>query len=205
MPMADSSPPIVVGIRQTSSDDEDEHRLRGAGVDRERLQGDDGHQEHDRQAGQQDVERNLVRRLLPFRAFDQRDHPIEKGVPGVGGHADLDPVRQHLRAAGHGRAVAAGLADHRRRFARDRRLVDRRHTLDDLAVGRDELAGLHHHHVVLAQRGGRHGLGLPAGGQPVRHRLGPGLAQRVGLRLASPFGHRLGQVGEQDRGPQPQR
>ena len=42
----------------------------------------------------------------------------------------------------------------------------------------------------------------------VRHagdRVGSGLAQRRGLRLAAPFGHRLGEVGEQHGEPQPQR
>ena len=41
--------------------DQHDQRLLGAGVDRERLQGDGGHQEHDGQAGQQDVQRDLVR------------------------------------------------------------------------------------------------------------------------------------------------
>ena len=36
-------------------------------VDRERLQGHHGHQEHERQTGEQDVERDLVRRLLASR------------------------------------------------------------------------------------------------------------------------------------------
>ena len=52
---------------------------------------------------------------------------------------------------------------------------------------------------------GRHGLGPAAGAEPVRDRLGPRLAQRVGLRLAAPFGHRFGEVGEQHREPQPER
>ena len=46
-----------------------------------------------------------------------------------------------LRAAGDCRAVAARLADDGRGLAGDRRLVDRADTLDDLAVGRDDLAG----------------------------------------------------------------
>ena len=83
MPIADSRPPIVVGIRQTSSDDQHEERLRRARVDRERLQRDDGDQEHDRQAGEQDVERDLVRRLLPLGALDQRDHAIQEGLARV--------------------------------------------------------------------------------------------------------------------------
>ena len=62
--------------------------------------------------------------------------------PGIGGDPDLDPVREHARAAGDRGSIAAGLADDRRRLAGDRRLVHRRDALDDLAVGRDELAGL---------------------------------------------------------------
>ena len=83
MPIADSRPPIVVGIRQTSSETEHEHRLRRARVDRERLQRDHGDQEHDRQPGQQDVERDLVRRLLPLGALDERDHPVEERLARV--------------------------------------------------------------------------------------------------------------------------
>ena len=83
MPIADSRPPIVVGIRQTSSDDQHEHRLRRARVDRERLQRDHGEQEDDRQPGEQDVERDLVRRLLPLGALDQRDHPVEERLARV--------------------------------------------------------------------------------------------------------------------------
>ena len=40
---------------------------------------------------------------------------------------------------------------------------------------------------------------------PVRDRFGPGLAQRVGLRLAAAFGHRFGEVREQHRKPEPER
>ncbi len=39
----------------------------------------------------------------------------------------------------------------------------------------------------------------------VGHRLRPGPAQRVRLRLAATFGHRFGEVGEQHREPQPDR
>ena len=43
-----------------------------------------------------------------LRAFDQRDHAVQKTFAGIGGDADLDFVRQHARAAGDGAAVAAG-------------------------------------------------------------------------------------------------
>ena len=45
----------------------------------------------------------------------------------------------------------------------------------------------------------------PSGDDAVRDRLGPRLAQRVGLRLAAPFGHRFGEVGEQHGEPEPER
>ena len=83
MPIADSRPPIVVGIRQTSSDTSTKIGLRRAEVDRKRLQGDDREQKDDRQAGEQDIERDLVRRLLTLRPFDERDHPVEEGVSRI--------------------------------------------------------------------------------------------------------------------------
>ena len=117
--------------------DQHEQRLRRARVDRERLQRDDGDQEDDRQPGQQDVERDLVRRLLPLGPFDERDHPVEERLARIGRDLHPDPVGQHLRAAGHRGAVAARLADDRRRLAGDGALVDRRDAFDDLAVGRE--------------------------------------------------------------------
>ena len=79
-------------------------------------------------------------------------------MAALGGDADDDAVGEHLRPAGDRRAVASRLADHRRRLAGDRRLVDRGDALDDLAVGGDEVAGLAHDEVALGQIGGRHPL-----------------------------------------------
>ena len=70
---------------------------------------------------EQDRQRDLVRRLLPLGAFDQRDHAVEEGGARRRGDAHLDPVGQHRGAAGDGRAVAAGLADDGRGFAGDGR------------------------------------------------------------------------------------
>ena len=186
--------------------DQHEHRLRRARVDRERLQRDHRDQEDDRQPGQQDVERDLVRRLLPLGAFDERDHPVEERLAGIGRDLHADPVGQHLRAAGHRRAVAARLADDRRRLAGDGAFVHRRDALDDVAVGRNHLAG---------RRRGRCrpcGATAPAPSRSVpsgRSRLAIvsvlALPQRVGLRLAAPFGHRLGEVGEEHGQPEPER
>ena len=52
MPIADSSPPIVVGIKTDQQRYQDEHGLRRSGVNGERLQGHYRQQEDDRQAGE---------------------------------------------------------------------------------------------------------------------------------------------------------
>ena len=126
--------------------DQHEHGLRRAGVDRQRLQRDDGDEKDDGEAGEQDVERDLVRRLLSVGAFDERDHAIEERLARVGGDLDPDPVREHARAAGHGGAVSAGLANHGRGLAGNRAFVDGRDTLDDVAVAGNDLTGRHGRH-----------------------------------------------------------
>ena len=123
--------------------------------------------------------------------------------PGSRRDADDDPVGEDSRAAGDGGAVAARLADHRRRLARDRRLVDARDALDHLAVGRDDLAGRDDDRVADAQRRARHVLERAVGPPLVRDRLRARLAELVGLRLAAALRDGLGEVGEEHREPEP--
>ena len=104
-----------------------------------------------REAGKQDRKRQFVRRLLPRRALDQRDHPVDERRARRGGDADLDEVGEDRRSARDGRAIAARFPDHRRGFAGDRRFVDRGDAFDDFAVARDDLAGLDEHDVADAQ------------------------------------------------------
>ena len=195
------------GRRDEAHEQPDEHddRLRGGGVDRERLERDDRHHEDERQAREQDVERDLVGGLLPLGALDERDHAVEERLAGLRRDVHDDLVGQHAGAAGHRAAVPSRLADHGRRLAGDRRLVDRRDALHDVAVAGNQLAGPDDAEVADLQLA-RGRLGdAPVGLPNVRDRLGAGLAQRVGLRLAPPFGHRLGEVREQHREPQERR
>ncbi len=190
----------------------DGHRRARAGgadaVDREGQQRHGGEQEDDRQRRQQDVEGDLVGRLLALGALDHRDHPVEERLAGVRGDANDEPVGEDARAARHRAAVAAALADDGRALAGDRALVDRRDALDDLAVARDDVARLDEDVIALAKLRGHHGLG-----RRVAARLGEALgvdvlarlAQRVGLRLAASLGHRLGEVREEDGEPEPER
>ena len=78
-------------------------------VERIGQQGGADDQEDDREAGQQDVQGDLVGRLLALGAFHQADHAVQEALAGVGGDADDQPVGEHARAAGDGAAVAARL------------------------------------------------------------------------------------------------
>ena len=149
IPIADSSAPIVVGISATSRLIRVVSEIRVPANSANGPQRRDHDHEDQRQPGEQDVERDLVRGLAPRGALDQGDHPIEERLAGLLGDLDDDPVRQDPGAAGDCGAVAAGLADHGRGLAGDRRLVDRGDALDHRAVAGDQLAGDDDHLVAL--------------------------------------------------------
>ena len=77
---AESSAPMVVGISATSSAIRVVIEIVVSGELGERLQRDDHEQEDQRQPGEQDVQRDLVRRLAPLGALDQRDHPVQEAT-----------------------------------------------------------------------------------------------------------------------------
>ncbi len=148
MPMADSRAPIVVGISATSSAISvaietlvSANSLNGRSVTTTTRK-------ISVRPGEQDAERDLVRRLAPRRALDERDHAVEEALARELRDLDDDPVREHLGAAGDRAAVATGLADDRGRLAGDRRLVHRGDALDDRSVAGDELARLDHDDVA---------------------------------------------------------
>ena len=103
----------------------------------ERMQRDDRQQEDQRQPGDQDIQRDLVGRLLTLRAFHQRNHAVEEGFAGIRGDPDLDLIGQDPRAACHRAAVAAGFADDWRAFACDHRFIHPGDAFDDFAVARE--------------------------------------------------------------------
>ena len=85
-----------------------QHADVAAGVMRKARDRGNGEDEDDRHAGEQDVQRDFVRRLLTLRTFDQRDHAVEEGRALRRGDLHLDPVGDDGRAARDGRTVAAG-------------------------------------------------------------------------------------------------
>ena len=144
----------------------------------------------------------VLRRSAPSTSAIMRSR---NDLPGSWVTRDHELVREQPGAAGHRRAVAAGLADDRRRLAGDGRLVDRADALDHLAVGGDHLARDHLDHVVALQLGRRHVLELAVQRLAVGDRGRAGGAQGVRLGLATALGDRLGEVCEQHRQPQPER
>jgi hypothetical protein len=59
--------------------DQDHHRHRAARIGRIARNGRGGEHEDDGEADQQDIERDLVRGLLPLGALDQLDHAVDEG------------------------------------------------------------------------------------------------------------------------------
>src|SRR6185436_1446781 len=103
----------------------------------------------------QDVERDLVRRLLALRSLDHGDHPVEERLAGIGRDLDDEPVGEHAGPARDRAAVATGLTDDGRALAGNGALVDGGDAEDNLAVARDEFPGLGEDEMAFAEVGAR--------------------------------------------------
>ena len=109
--------------RRDQCDEQRDQRRDGDGCARVggvRTQRGDNDEEDQRQAREQDAERDLVRCLAARGALDEHDHAVEEALSRLLGDLDDDPVREHARTASDCRAVAAGLADHGGGLAGDR-------------------------------------------------------------------------------------
>src|SRR5208282_4270198 len=194
------------GRSQTNQQgDEYKYRLRRSRVNRERLQRNHSQQENNGQARQQNVERDLVRSLLPLGTLDQSDHSVEEGFSRIRSDANFDYVGQHARAASDRRPVSSGFADHGRGFPRNRRFVHRGNAFDDFAIARDEFARGHHHDIPRTKLRTRHRFYRPVRQQALSLGFRPGFAQRVRLRFAAPLGHGFREIRKQHREPKPER
>ena len=107
--------------------------------------------EDQRQAGQQDVQRDFVGRLLPLGPFHQSNHAIQEGLARARGDAHDDAIGQDFRAAGYGGTVAATFANDRCGLAGNRRFIDRGDAFNDFAIARDDLTRFNDNHVAFAQ------------------------------------------------------
>ena len=83
MPIADSRPPMVVGISVTSSATSTTTERDRAGIDREATQRDHRDQEDQGEARQQHGKRQFVGGFLALGALDQRDHAVDESRAGL--------------------------------------------------------------------------------------------------------------------------
>src|SRR6185503_11608404 len=104
--------------------------------------------------GEENIQGDFVRSFLPRRALHQSDHAIEERLAGTRGNAYDDAIRQDFGSAGDGRAISAAFTNHRRGLTGNCRLIDRSNAFYDVPVTRNNLAGLNHYSVALAQRRG---------------------------------------------------
>ncbi len=158
------------------------------------------------QRDQQRLERNLVGRLGSLGRLDHRDELVQEGFALVHGDPDDDLVGYDLSPGHHAAAIAAGLPDHRGRFAGDGGLVDHGRAVHDLAVRRDGISRLDEHEITLVQvRCRDHLVGRSEAFllQLLGHQVRAGPAQLVRLGLALDLGDRLGEVREQHGQPEP--
>ena len=168
------------------------------------LQRNDGEEKDDGEAGQQDIQRDLIRSFLTLRPLYESNHAIEKGLAWIGCDANRDLVAQHPRTSGHRGAVTACFANDRSGLARDSGFIDGCHTVDYLAVTRNHLPGGDAYHILCAKLGTRHLLNHfrpDAIGNRLRFRL----AQCIGLCFAASFGHGLRKICKEHREPEPER
>ena len=105
---------------------------------------------------------------------------------------------------GDGAAVAAGFANHRSAFTGDYRFVHGCDSIDHFAITGNHFSRGAQHDIAGTQFRRRSRFGFAIGEHAPRKRIGLGLAERVGLGLAASLRHAFGEVGEQDREPQPQ-
>ena len=185
MPMADSRPPIVVGIRHTSSATITvDARARRPSRAPSGTSVTHAIRKMMRQPDEQDVQRDLVGRLLALRALDQA-RSCGRGTTRPGSTVMRTTMRSESTLVPPVTAERSPPLSRMtgRRLAGDRRLVHRGDAFDHLAVAGDELAGLDDHDVALAQRRARARARSRPSTQPARDRL---LAQSRAARPPAP-------------------
>ncbi len=107
-PMADNKPPMVVGMRQTSSATSTVIVTGAPSLATATLNSENGNKVA---VASKNTRVKAISRIVSaisfgvfcrLAPFDHGDHAIDEGFAGIHGNAHHQPVRQHARAAGDG-------------------------------------------------------------------------------------------------------
>ena len=206
IPMADSSPPIVVGMRHTSSaTSTTTPSVAPAYAPNGRSVATASRKTRVRPESRIEsaISFGVRCRFAPSTSAIMRSRNVSPGsaLIRMTSSSLTSCVPPVTRAAD----VGARLLEDGGGLARDGRLVDVRHALDDVAVAGNDLAGPDHDDVAATQSRRTDLLEAAVrdgGGRVVSERV-----RRRRRRLCPPasLGDRFGVGGEQDREPQPQR
>ena len=206
MPMADSSPPIVVGMRHTSraisatvSTVVPAYWPNGRSVTvaiRKTMVSPAS-----RMASA--ISLGVRWRLAPSTRAIIRSRKVSPG--SVVTRTTMRSLTSVVPPVTELRMSVPGLLEDRRGLAGDRGLVDEPDALDDVAVTGDRLAFLDDDDVALAQLGRADVLERAVRAAAMRGRDRARPPQRGGLGATARLGDRLGIGREQDREPQPDR
>ncbi len=201
---------MVVGIRVTRRATSTATEIRAARTARKARNGQNRREhKNDGQADEQDGQRDLVWRLLPLGAFDQRDHAIEEALARIGrdAHADLvgDDLRCRRSRAERSPPASRITGAHSPVIAAS--LTEATPAITSPSAGMRSPAADHHH--VAGLRAGAGDLAVllvaaVAGGRAAPPCFRCGSFSDAALRLAAAFGQRLGEGAEQHREPEPE-
>ncbi len=133
--------------------------------------------------------------------FDQGNHAVKKTAAFLDGDTNDNAVAQHAGATRHRAPIAAAFANHRGRFASDGGFINTGDSLNDIAIGGNNVARFADDEVSLLQRR-RGNFFLAPVDQAARNRFFPCSAQAGGLGFATAFCNRFGKISEQHREPE---
>ena len=205
MPIAESSAPIVVGMRQTSSAMSTITGCSAPRVDGVRLQRDRREQEDDREA------RRAGCRARSRSASSGGSRPRRGRSSGRGSVSPGSRVTRTTISSESTRVppvTAERSPPDSRMTGADSPVIADSSTLampSTTSPSAGMISPAVTTHLVADVRACELGtlLDRPVGQPSARRRLGARLAQRVGLGLAASLGHRLGEVREEDGEPEP--
>ena len=153
--------------------------------------------------------RRFVGRRFALGTLHHADHALDEAAAARDARTHDEPIGENRRAARDVGEVSPGFSDDRRGLARNGRFVDGRDPRDHFAVAGNDVARKDENEVVSEKRHRvddlmRHvGTELVGGVDDARGRALSQIPQGSRLRVRPTFGQSLGEVGKEQRKPEP--